>query len=138
MKVSQQYYIITELSYQTNEFEDGFDPRDEYISERNKIKVAIRKDLNEAILENIIDISTTIERDGNNPLPYRDFSISIRYVYEIVDGQSDDEIKDTLKDSKILNVIKQQSRDVIRMITSLDYQPSIVTQPVEIDNISYI
>jgi len=133
MKILQQHYLINEFNYFVNDFEKDFKPKSESISQNNKTKIAIRRDLKEAFLETDIDLDTTIETESGEELPFRTLKISVRYVYEVIDGTSEEEIKSLIKSPKVINVVKQQSKDLIRTLTNLDYQPPIIIQSIEIE-----
>jgi hypothetical protein len=133
MKIKFNSFAITELSYRLLANGDESVSGVEEIEQNAKGRLAIHKDLENCIFELVSDIKTIV-----NDAEFRTLEISVQFVFDIErDKLIDMDIQQITKEidhqfsTSILEFCKLQLSNIVRHITSVDYQPAIIIDNIE-------
>lgn len=141
IKATQTHFFIEELNYKTHFPKNMVDPDNrEIINQSTKGKLGIHKDFNNCYFEMSTDIETYFE-DSEENVPYRNLTLTVTYFYDLelpsevnIEVETEDlylQIKESL-DKYVLNYCRQNVKELVRQITSIDYQPALSLEDIDL------
>ncbi|PER97018.1 hypothetical protein [Bacillus cereus] len=137
--------IITELNYKVTKstssiIKDQIDKL-EHVKESTQGRLAIQNDLTSFMVEIVTDLTSVVDEK-----PYRSLELSINFFFDlIVKDQNGEDFKITDENNKeimmeiyenveslFLVMCRQQLKEIIRQVTSIDYQLPIITEKIKV------
>ncbi len=146
MKITGEFShsIITELNYKVTKSSESImiDQIDklEYVQESTQGRIGIHNDCSGCIIKIITDLKSVVEET-----PYRSLELSVDFHFdlvvkddngekvEITEANNREVVEEIHKQTETVFVLicRQQLREIIRQITSVDYQLPIITESIE-------
>lgn len=120
-------YFVREMNYQVKEIELEEDT-DEKIEVKNKFKLGVKKSLDQAFIEMDTDVSTDIKGQE-----FRILNLRVRFFFKVSSYEEGEGTKQNLKKEIAdelneygVSICEVQIRDIIKQITSIDYNTPIM------------
>lgn len=144
-KVTQTHFFIEELNYKTYFPSDMFNStsnKKETINQSTKAKVGVHKNFTNFYFEISTDLETYFkDEDTGEEEKYRSLTLTVSFFYDlelpldlkVVEDENALylELKDSLN-KYILDHCRQQMREIVRQVTSIDYQSSLLLDDIVI------
>ena len=135
VKANFSHSIITELNYKTNESDViELESSEEVIFESIRGRTALHQDLEVCFVELITDINTTIDDNPNRSLELSMrffFNLEIDNLEQLSIEESEEKIMEELHtktEQSLMTFCRQQLRETIKQVTSIDNQGALITE----------
>lgn len=133
IEIQFDHFLITEMNYKLEVLNTPDSSIDEFISLTTQGNIGIQKEFNNLYIELITDIKTTVEEKD-----YRTLNISVQFFFEIENKeevQSNEkektiEMLNEIIENKLIFICQHHLQQIIRQITSIDYNETITIEPI--------